>query len=149
MPVKILYHDAVVAALIADGWTITDDPLTLSFGGKDLFVDLGAERPTLAAEKSGRKIAVEVQSFRGSSPVRDLEEAVGHYDIYRAILRVRQPERQLYMAVPLAVHDGVLADRFGSFIIAELGVRLMVFDEDRRRVVQWIESNNTAGSSGD
>jgi XisH protein len=61
MPAKNLYHDAVVAALIADGWTITDDPLTLSFGGKDLFVDLGAERPTLAAEKAGRNIAVEVQ----------------------------------------------------------------------------------------
>ena len=45
-------------------------PLTLSFGGKDLFVDLGAERPTLAAEKAGRRIAVEVQSFRGPSPVR-------------------------------------------------------------------------------
>jgi XisH protein len=147
MPAKNLFHDAVAEALVADGWAITDDPLTLSFGGKDLFVDLGAERPTLAAEKAGRRIAVEVQSFRGSSPIRDLEEAVGQYDIYRAILRVRQPDRQLYMAVTLPVYDGVLSDRFGRFIIAELGVRLMVFDPDRRRVVQWNESSDIAGSS--
>jgi hypothetical protein len=146
MPAKNLFHDAVVEALIADGWTITDDPLTLSFGGKDLFVDLGAERPTLAAERAGRKIAVKVQSFRGSSPIRDLEEAVGQYEIYRAILRVRQPDRQLYMAVTLPVYDGVLSDRFGRFILSELGVRLLVFDQDRRRVVQWIESSNTAES---
>jgi hypothetical protein len=148
MPAKNLYHDAVVAALIADGWTITDDPLTLSFGGKDLFVDLGAERPTLAAEKAGRKIAVEIQSFRCPSPIRDLEEAMGQYDIYRAIMRVREPGRQLYMAVSLPVYDGVLSDRFGQYIIAELDVRLPVFDEERGRIVRWIESSATAGSSG-
>ncbi len=61
MPAKNLYHDAVVAALVADGWIITEDPLTLSFGGKDLFVDIGAERTTIGAEKAGRKIAVEVR----------------------------------------------------------------------------------------
>jgi hypothetical protein len=37
--------------------------LTLSYGGKDLYVDLGAERITIAAEKSGHRIAVEVQSL--------------------------------------------------------------------------------------
>jgi hypothetical protein len=148
MPARNVYHDVVVAALIADGWTITDDPLTLSFGGKDLFVDLGAERRTVGAEKAGRKIAVEVQSFRGASPIRDLEEAVGQYDIYRAVMRVRQPDRQLYMAVPLPVYDGVLSDRFGQFIVTELGVRLLVFDETQGRIVRWIESSDTAGSSG-
>jgi hypothetical protein len=148
MPARNLYHDAVVAALVADGWTITDDPLILSFGGKDLFVDLGAERPTLAAEKAGRKIAVEIQSFRGASPIRDLEEAVGQYDIYRAIMRVKEPDRPLYMAVSVPVYDGVLSDRFGQFIISELGVRLLVFDEAQGRIVQWIESSGTAGSSG-
>jgi hypothetical protein len=60
MPAKNIYHDGVARALIADGWTITHDPLTLSFGGKDLFVDLGAERAALAAEKEGRRIAVEI-----------------------------------------------------------------------------------------
>jgi hypothetical protein len=82
MPAKNLYHDLVVRALTADGWAITHDPLTLSFGGRDRFVDLRAERAALAAEKDGRKIAVEIQSFLGASPVRDLEEAVGQYQIY-------------------------------------------------------------------
>ncbi len=62
MPARDFYHDVVKAALIADGWTITDDPLKLHVGKKDLFVDLGAER-LLAADKGGRKIAVEVKSF--------------------------------------------------------------------------------------
>lgn len=55
MPARDLYHDAVVNALIADGWEITHDPLSLSYGGKDLYVDLGAERATIAAEKEGQK----------------------------------------------------------------------------------------------
>jgi hypothetical protein len=29
MSAKNIYHDAVVQALTADGWTITDDPLRL------------------------------------------------------------------------------------------------------------------------
>jgi hypothetical protein len=53
-------HDAVVNALIADGWAITADPLTLSLGTRNLFVDLGAEQRSLAAERQGRRIAIEV-----------------------------------------------------------------------------------------
>ena len=29
MPARDLYHDAVKAALIKDGWTITDDPFMI------------------------------------------------------------------------------------------------------------------------
>jgi hypothetical protein len=76
---KNMYHDAVVQALTADGWTITDDPLWVEYGDRNIYVDLGAERATLGAEKAGRKIAVEVQSFVSQSPLRDLEEAVGQY----------------------------------------------------------------------
>ena len=66
MPAKDLYHDAVVRALTADGWVITDDPLRLAFGARDLDVDLAAELAA-AAEKAGRRIAVEVKSFIGAS----------------------------------------------------------------------------------
>ncbi len=44
MPAKDLYHDNVRHALVKDGWTITHDPYTLTFGQKSVFVDLGAER---------------------------------------------------------------------------------------------------------
>lgn len=138
MPARNLYHDAVVRALTEDGWTVTHDPLTLSFGGKDLFVDLGAERVTLAAERSGQRIAVEIQSFLSPSSVRDLQEAVGQYDVYRAILAETQPERLLYLAVPRRIHEGLLSERFGQLIVARLGLRLLVFDEQQERVIRWI-----------
>jgi hypothetical protein len=86
MPARNIYHDSVIRALAADGWTVTDDPLTVSYGGRNLFVDLGAEESAVAAEKSGRKIAVEVQSFLNPSVIHDLERAVGQYEVYRVLL---------------------------------------------------------------
>lgn len=35
MPAKDLYHDTVKRALMKDGWTVTHDPYTLSFGQRN------------------------------------------------------------------------------------------------------------------
>jgi len=51
MPAKDFYHDIVVQAVIKDGWEITHDPFVLSYGGRDLYVDLGAEKQAIAAQK--------------------------------------------------------------------------------------------------
>ena len=51
-------------------------------------MDLGAECSTLGAERGGRTIAVEIQSFLGFSRLRDLEEAIGQYQVYRVVLAV-------------------------------------------------------------
>jgi hypothetical protein len=146
VPAKNIYHNAVVKAIEADGWIITHDPLTLSYGGKDLFVDLGAERTALAAERGGRKIAVEIQSFLNPSPVRDLQEAVGQYDVYRVVLEEADPERRLYLAVPRRIHEGLLTERFGQLIVTRLRLQLLVFDEQQQRVLRWIESSATGRS---
>jgi hypothetical protein len=139
VPAKNIYHQAVVHALADDGWTITHDPLTVTFGGKDLFVDLGAEKTTIAAEKGGQRIAVEIQSFfLNRSSVRDLQEAVGQYEIYRAVLSRTEPDRLLYLAVPRRVYDSLLAEPFGQMIVTDLLLRVLVFDEHQEKIVQWI-----------
>jgi hypothetical protein len=48
---------------IKEGWIITDDPLVLQFGETNLYADLGAEL-MIAAQKNGKKICVEVKSWR-------------------------------------------------------------------------------------
>lgn len=57
MSAKDKFHDVVKIALEKDGWQITDDPLSISVGGVDMLIDLGAER-LLAAERQGEKVAV-------------------------------------------------------------------------------------------
>ena len=96
MPAKDLYHEVVKTALIKDGWTITDDPFRIRLArGRNLFVDLGAER-LLAADRSTERIAVEVKSFTRPSDMKDLEEALGQFVLYARLLIRHAPERTLF-----------------------------------------------------
>ncbi|MEK7327632.1 MAG: element excision factor XisH family protein [Chloroflexota bacterium] len=137
MPARDLYHNTVVNALVKDGWKIADDPLHLTYGQRELYVDLGAEHP-LAAEKAGRKIAVEIKSFIGPSNLRELEVAIGQYVLYREILAQQQPERQMYLAVSLGAYEDVFTDPLGQLAVESQELRLIVFDEQLERIAQWI-----------
>jgi hypothetical protein len=137
MPARDLYHDAVVQALLADGWTITHDPLRLAFGARDFYVDLAAELP-IAAERGEQRIAVEVKSFVGASNIRELELAVGQFALYREVLSRLELGRQLYLAVPLPIHETLFAEPIGQLMIETQSLRLVVFDPSRRRITQWI-----------
>jgi hypothetical protein len=138
MPARNLHHDAVIQALQADGWTITHDPLLIPFGDRRLFIDLGAERATIGAERGSERIAVEVASFVADSPVRDLQEAVGQFVVYRALLSQADPERSLFLAVPTRVYDSVLSEPLGRLVAADVRLRILVFDAQQQQVVRWI-----------
>lgn len=138
MPAKDFYHNTVVEALIDDGWEITDDPLILSYGGRELYVDLGAEKTTIAAQKDNLKIAVEIKSFLKPSPVRDLEEAVGQYSVYQSILAETEAERLLYLAVPQRSYESIFTEKLGQLILKSLKIKLLVFNDEQRRIIQWI-----------
>jgi hypothetical protein len=114
MPARNLYHAAVIQALQADGWTITHDPLLIPFGDRRLFIDLGAERVTIGAERGTERIAVEISSFVADSPVRDLQEAIGQFVVYRAILAQAEPDRTLFLAISTRVHDTVFIGTLGA-----------------------------------
>ena len=74
MPSKDLFHQAVRIALEKENWLITDDPLHLSFGNLNFYIDLGAEE-IIAAEKNQRQIAIEIKSFLSPSVVADFHTA--------------------------------------------------------------------------
>jgi hypothetical protein len=138
MPARNIHHDAVIQALQADGWTITHDPLLIHYGDRRLFIDLGAERVTIGAERGNELIAVEISSFVADSPVRDLQEAVGQFVVYRALLSQEEPKRLLFLAVPTRVHDTLLSEPLGQLVAAEVRLRVLVFDAEQQQVVRWI-----------
>lgn len=137
MPGKDVYHDVVLEALESDGWTITDDPLHISYGGKDAYVDLGAERP-IGAVKNGQRIAVEIKSFLGPSEMRDLEVALGQFCLYREVLAEIDADRALFLAVPLYAWKSLFVAPLGQLVIQRYRLQFLVFDEQERRIVQWI-----------
>lgn len=138
MPAKDIYHNNVRTALEKDGWTITKDPLPLKIGKRTLSVDLGAEK-LFAAEKQGRKIAVEVKSFVSDSPVHDLEQAVGQYIVYEDILQRAEPERIIYLAIRAEVYAEIFSEPIGQILLENKRFKLIVFDSLKETIVRWID----------
>jgi XisH protein len=136
MPAKDLFHDDVRTALIKDAWTITDDPLRLRWGKKDYYVDLGAER-VIAAEKPGHRIAVEIKSFLGPSVVDDMEKALGQYLIYRSIMSRRQPDRELFLAIPNGMAK-LFDEPLGQMLLDDYDLRIMIFHVKKKEILQWL-----------
>lgn len=134
---KDKFHDAVKNALIKEDWTITDDPLFLQFGGVDLYVDLGAEK-LIAAQKENQKIAIEVKSFLSYSVISDFHQAVGQVMNYRLILQREDPERVLYLAVPLDVYESFFKLEFTQIAIADYRLKLIVYDIEQEAIALWI-----------
>lgn len=135
---KDIYHNMVKAALVKDGWTIVKDPLTLKVGGRSAYVDLGAEK-LFAAEKENQRIAVEVKSFIGASPVRELEQALGQYVMYSQILSRQQLGWNLYLAISEPVLLDFFSEELPQLIIELNNLSLLIFDPNLEEIVQWIE----------
>jgi XisH protein len=100
-------------------------------------VDLGAER-LLAAEKAQVKIAVEVKSFLSPSRLNDLEQALGQFILYHDLLEINEPERILFVAMPIFVRSSIIEEPIGRLLIQKGRLRILVFDPVVEEVVQWI-----------
>jgi hypothetical protein len=137
MPARDIFHDAVKNALINDGWIITDDPLHLKWGQKDMYVDLGAKQ-LLAAEQGTKKIAVEIKSFVSPSEMADLKDAIGGFVMYRAVIQRLEPERTLYLAVRDNVYKDLFEEPIGKLLIETENLYLLVFNPEAERIIQWI-----------
>src|SRR5262245_47487388 len=142
MPLKDIIHDAVKNALIKDGWTITADPFFIEYEDVDAYIDLEAER-TLAAERNGKKIAVEIKTFNTPSLVHDLEVAIGQYTLYRSLLELSEAVHHLYLAVSKDVYRR-FQERKGILTILQMNrVALLVVDIDQEEITQWNETPTT------
>ena len=136
MTAKDKFHDQVKNALIREQWTVTEN-FQLSFGGKQLKIDLGAERLILA-DRGLEKIAIEVKSFLNPSPMADFHTAVGQFLNYQMALKRKEPDRKLYLAVPLEAYDDFFQSEFAQVAIEDHGLRLIVYDPFQEIIEQWI-----------
>ena len=136
MPARDLVHNAVKSALQKDGWTITHDPLSIDLTDGQLQIDLGAER-LIAAQKQGERIAVEVKSFVAASAISEFHTALGQFLNYRVALKIKEPTRILYLAVPLEIYQDFFSRQLPQLSIQEYQLKLIVFDPETEVIVQW------------
>ena len=138
MPAKAKFHEAVKTALIKEDWTITHDPLNLKFGKYDqVQIDLGAEK-ILGAEKNNQKIAVEIKSFLSDSALFDFHLALGQFLNYQLVLETTEPDRRLFLAVPLYAYQSFFNRDLPKAAIKQYKISLIVYDPIKENLIQWI-----------
>jgi hypothetical protein len=128
-----------------DGWTITDDPFPLKYENLRLQADLGAER-TLAAEKAGQKIAVEVKDFDQDSPANELQKLIGQMQLYQGALDDQEPDRALFLAISEAVYDKRFQQPAYQRAVRQNAIKMFIFDEIKEVILQWIKPPDTQTS---
>ncbi len=137
MPAKDKYHDAIKAALIHDGWKITHDPFYLRLGRRKGYIDLGAEKQLIGAEKGNRKIAVEIKSFIGLSSVKDFQEALGQFLLYKPALSKKAPARTLFLALPEEFFDSFFDDPYFLEVAELYEMKMIIVDIIKKEIITW------------
>ncbi len=100
-------------------------------------IDLAAEK-LIAAEREGEKIAVEIKSFlEKSSAISEFHTALGQFINYRGALRRREPERILYLAVPMTIYNTFFQLDFPKEMVQENQVKMIIYDVKREVISEW------------
>ncbi|MFN0034475.1 MAG: element excision factor XisH family protein [Saprospiraceae bacterium] len=103
---------------------------------RKIYIDLAAEK-IISAERGETKIAVEVKSFLSPSRLSDFYEAIGKYSIYWDALKESEPVRLLFLALPVAAYEELLAEPFVQHTVQRLGIQMMVFNPETKKIEKW------------
>ncbi len=134
---KDLFHNLVKRALEKEQWTITSDPLELEWEEVKVKIDLAAER-IIAADKGDEKIAVEIKSFIGSSPISEFHTALGQFLNYQLILEKQEKKRQLYLAIPHEIYRTFFQSVFVQTTSQRYQLKFIIYEPATEEIVRWI-----------
>ncbi len=107
-----------------------------------LKIDLGAES-TIAAQRDHEKIAIEIKSFITDSDISEFHSALGQYLNYVQGLEDKEPDRTLYLAVPLETYDDFFQLPFIQKSLKRHAINLINYDPIKEEIKQWISFNTT------
>ncbi|MGF1535087.1 MAG: element excision factor XisH family protein, partial [Elainellaceae cyanobacterium] len=57
---------------------------------------------------------------------------------YRVALKLKEPSRDLFLAVPAKVYRNFFYGELAQLSIAEYHIKLLVFDPEQEVIVEWI-----------
>ena len=101
-----------------------------------LKADLAAEK-FFAAEKEGRKIAVEIKDFDSPSVISELEKTIGQLQLYQWALENQYPERQLFLAISENIYIRHFHKPIFQLAVQRNRINLLIYEPDREVIVEW------------
>ena len=73
-----------------------------------------------------------------SSPISEFHTALGQFVNYRAVLEIKEPDRVLYMAVPVYAFETFFSLELPQLIVEEKNLKLIIFEPEEEVIVKWI-----------
>ena len=96
------------------------------------------QKDLLLPRKPDKKIAVEIKSFVSASKISEFHTALGQFINYRIALRTEDPDRLLYLAVPLAIYNDFFNLQFTQTVVTENQIKLIIYNIETEEIVQWL-----------
>lgn len=101
-----------------------------------MYIDLAAEQ-LISAEKNGEKIAIEIKSFIGVSATTEFSTALGQFLKYQLALEEEQPDRVLYLAIPIDADRSFFSLELPRKLVEKYRVNLIVYEPEEETIVRW------------
>lgn len=70
--------------------------------------------------------------------MRDLQQALGQYILYRTILTEIAPEKRLYLAIRDTTYERLQAKPVFTLIQSQSNLQIIVVNTEREEIIQWI-----------
>lgn len=81
---------------------------------------------------------MEVKSFIRASQITDFYSSLGQYLTYQTALRLQEPDRELYLAIPQVTHDSLFQEILIQKVFEYHPVKLLVYSKATQEIQQWI-----------
>jgi hypothetical protein len=135
MPSEDRCQQAIIRALLKEGWQVLVSQYLILFGRKNrrLYTDLALSHPA-----EPKPILVEVKCFHGPYPMPELYQVLGQYQLYRQCLDRRQIDFPLYLAIPDVAYQSLFTEPEVKAILKYARIKLLVVDLRQEEVLRWI-----------
>ena len=74
----------------------------------------------------------------GASSISEFHTALGQFFNYRLALEEKEPDRILYLAVPLNTYDEFFTLQFIQKAVNRAALKLLIYNEQEEVISQWI-----------
>ena len=108
-------------------------------GDKKITVDDCGPKSFIITNTIGEKIAIEIKTFGNASFITAFYEAVGKYIVYRKVLKLMQPDRVLYLAIPVDTYLEYHNETVVKDVFEEESFKIVLYDPDSEKIISWIK----------